>query len=72
MPIGTVGSHAVPYTREYPLDLTFEPVGDKGRRTLFCNYFLRREDVAGGREAGMSIKGRAGIPAMGRAPEASS
>lgn len=43
MPIGTIGSHFVPYTRECPFDLTFQPVGDKGRRTLFCSYFLLRQ-----------------------------
>lgn len=30
MPMSTIGSHFVPYAREFPFDLAFQPVGGQG------------------------------------------
>lgn len=43
VPIGTISSHFAPYARESPFDWTCPLLlGDNGRCTLVCKYFMLR------------------------------
>lgn len=59
IPIDILGSHFVPYAREFSFDLTFQPVENKGWCTLFCNFLLKLDIIVRALE-GSSASQRSG------------